>query len=513
MAVETVNETGLALPNSVLRETASHVMRAMDEWRPVDRNGSMSMFTRGTFHQPRTALQAIHAARNAMHDDVVGNALELLEGISLDTVSWESSDQEVAAAWNRSAAEIDLDWFVRAALRELNTLGRMTVATWWGTTEARPAGTGPAGKRARRRVSRVMPQRLVILPAEKVFRIASFWGVDKLLWLATQEEHDALVAGLDPTSDRLILGSYPVPVDLNADIIALGGDPERCWLLDPRSVWQYRLPGEDYGTGTATPMARVLPWLEQKARLMDADRASLIGAANFVLVFKIGTDLAPGQQEEITAYREGMTKIAKMPVIVGDHRLNVEILAPDTAAVLNADKHAVVNNRIAATVLGLPDDDMLPGSGRLDPEVAARMMVARAKSRRRMLQRALEANLGRVGSKLNGDEFLEKVPSLAFTPREIPLVGVTAAMNAVLAARQRNDLSRQSYLEGLGYDQDVERVRREREADEGFDDTFQTHEPFDSPGGGNTNNNGGDTNGGGRPLGAKSTDTGEGNKS
>jgi hypothetical protein len=514
VGVEVVNATGL--PDSIFGDMALQAQRALDTWRsPRDRN-PLSMFTRGSFSQPKTIVNAVLAARNAQKDDVVSTALELVEGVSLETISWESADADLAATWNASAAEADLDWFVRAALRELNTIGRVTVATWWGTTTTRPAGTGPSGSRAKRRVSKVMPQRLVILPAEKVVRLSSFWGVDRLLWLATEDEAAALDAGGDPTMDRLIAGRYtPANTTELEKITEQDGDPENVFLLDSTSVWQYRLPELD--DEITTPMTRVLPWLEIKARLLDADRASLIGAANFVLVFKIGTDLAPAQQAEIDAYKEGMTKIAKMPFIVGDHRLEVEILTPDTAAVLNSDKHATVNHRIAAAVLGLPDEAMLPGRGQLDPEVAARLMVARLKSRRRMLQRALERNLARVGAVLNGDTALENVPSLAFTPRDVPIVGVTAALAAVLQARQRRDLSRQSYLETLGYDQDVEAQRFKHEQESGLDDTFQTHEPFDSPNAGGNGktadpskaNNNPNPSGGGRPRGAQNK---EGNK-
>jgi hypothetical protein len=88
-------------------------------------------------------------------------------------------------------------------------------------------------------------------------------------------------------------------------------------------------------------------------------------------------------------------------------------------------------------------------------------------------------------------------------PRAIPLIGVTAAMNAALAARARRDLSRHTYLETLDYDHDVELERVRDEADSGADEVFQTHQPFDAQ-----NTNGGTPPGaqgqtGGRPTGDK----------
>lgn len=513
MSVEIVNSTGGLVGDSILGEQAAQIVRALDGWNANRDRSPLSMFTRGTFTQPSTPLEAIGAARQATKDDVVASALEFVEGVSLETVSWECPDAAQAAAWNASAAEMDLDWFARAAMHELNTIGRFNVATWWGTTSTRPDGTGPAGKRAKRPVSKTMPQRCVLLPAEKVVRLSSFWGADKLVWLAEDGEHAAIAEGdNDPTIQRLIAGPYtPATSSEETKITSYGGDPEHVWLLDQKAVWQYRLPDQEDDDLT-TPMSRVLPWLELKARLLDSDRASLIAAANFVLIFKIGTDLAPAQQAEIDAYREGMTRIAKLPVIVGDHRLTVDILTPDTAAVLNKEKHDTITHRLAMATLGIPDEAMMPGRGQIDPEVAARLMVARIKTRRRMLQRALEKNLARVGAGFNGDTLLENVPSLAFTPREVPIVGVAEAATALLMARQRNELSRQSYLEGLGYDQDVEAERRKHEADSGLDDIFQTHQPFDSPSNAGPGNGNADPNGGGRPSGSKDSSTGKGTK-
>lgn len=507
MRVEFSDRTGLNLPSAVLQRAASEIAsRFSDEQRRDGRRRNpLSMFTRESFTQPRSRNEALTSARAALRDDVVLSSLRAMESLALENVSWESPNADVARLWNREAETGLLDGFFRDAFWELSTTGVATCATWWGRTQYRPKGKGPNGSRARRPIEQIVPQRLVSLPTEKVFRLESFWGNDRLLWVCEDdEEYERMVQGEDQTLRRLVAGPFTGSRHDEHEMSEAEIDPDLCLLLSSDSVWQVRLAGQDYGRCSLTPMTPVFPWLEQKARLMDADRATLVGAANFFLIFKIGTDAIPASDTEVDALQVGMTKIAKMPFIVGDHRLSVEILTPDTQATLNRDKHDVINHRIAATVMGLPDDAMLPGSGRLDPEVSARMMTAVLKQRRGILATGARLNLARKATEMNGTD-LEETPAISFTPRAIPLVGVAQAMNSALAARSRRDLSRRSYLETLDYDHSVELERVREEQESGADEVFKTSEPYSSP-----NTNGGMPPGahgptGGRPEGNKTS--------
>ena len=495
MGIEIKDETGLDLGAVALRGAAFEIAKAIDLWSR-DKKTPLSMFTRESFTQPATRKAALASARLSTHDDVVASTIEFAESLALDQVTWESPDADVTKLWNSTAETSGLDQWVRESFWELSTTGVVTTAVWWGNSVHRPSGTGPGGARARRAKSAIMPQRLVTLPTERIFRLDTFWNTQKLLWIADDsDEVDLLLSADDPTMQRLVVGRYIPNLVEKLQISNAELDPQLCLLLDPKAVFQVKLPGQDYGNGFVTPMTRVLPWLEQKARLLDSDRASLIGAANYLMVFKLGTEERPGTQEEASMFQDQLVRIAKMPFIISDHRLQVEILSPDTTGVLNETKHAVVNARITAATLGLPDNSMLPGD--IDPEIAARMAMARMQSRRNMLAIGARAHIALPGMDLNGAP-LENAPSISFMPRQIPLVGVMAAMNSALAARSRGDLSRHSYLETLGYDHDVELGRVTEEDESGANDKFLSHTPFDSPA--NTNN--------GQPTGASGTQGG-----
>jgi hypothetical protein len=59
-----------------------------------------------------------------------------------------------------------------------------------------------------------------------------------------------------------------------------------------------------------------------------------------------GTDQLPGKPEEIDQLKAQVTTVARVPIIIGDHRLSVEIVTPKTDNTLNGDKYAAIDSRI-----------------------------------------------------------------------------------------------------------------------------------------------------------------------
>ena len=88
----------------------------------------------------------------------------------------------------------------------------------------------------------------------------------------------------------------------------------------------------------------------------------------------------------------------------------------------------------------------------------------------RLWQVALDKNPG----------VLTEFPNSAFIPRRVSLDISTDVMNAMLKLRDRGDLSRQTTLEEVDFDQDVEALRRSRER-EVYDAVFTSSVPFSSP--------------------------------
>jgi hypothetical protein len=232
-------------------------------------------------------------------------------------------------------------------------------------------------------------------------------------------------------------------------------------------------------------MKSVFQLLDLKKQLINSDRAALIGAANYILLIRKGDKDTPAQQEEIQHLKENYNFIAKMPVIISDHRLTIDIIAPKTDFVLVGDKYDLIDSRILARLLGTLT---IGGSGqRNETQTTLSAAVARVmENRRHMLKRTLEMELARavVNHPKNKGVF-DSEPNLVYTPRNIALSMDPNYATGLLALRTQREISRETILEFFGLDESVEAMRMEMEA-EFYDDIFKTEIPFNggNPGAG-----------------------------
>lgn len=496
-----INMTGL--PDNVI-ETATHeIASAFQVWRSTTQKSPLSMFSRGAFSQPSTRQEMLHAVATAATDGVVSGALDEIEALSIDGIIIESADQGTADLMNSVAADIDLDSVIRRMLREISMYGLFTAANWWATSTRTVTTTTTTGRPRGRTVRSTAPERVSILDITKVIPLSTGpWGTKRFLW---QHGSELEPPDMADGNDRLFLGPYTPLLSEEERLTQAGATNTRALLeLNPANVWHHTLTCPDYLLYPDPPLGTVLPLLELRARLLDSDRASLIGAANYLLVVKLGSDAMPTNRTEVQATREGMRNIAKLPIVVGDHRLTVDIVAPPTDAVLNPDKHSVIDMAIWCTMMGLPPRAAVEA---MDPEILGNLMTSRLESRRKMVARGIEKHLLAEIVKRSPTARLETA-KFSFRPRDIELYGLQTRLAAVLAARARRDLSRESYLGVLQFDQEIEAERMRRE-EELYDDVFKTMEPFSAagqggPGGSGSVSSDQGANGasGGRPPGA-----------
>jgi hypothetical protein len=216
-----------------------------------------------------------------------------------------------------------------------------------------------------------------------------------------------------------------------------------------------------------------------KAQLLEADRVMLVGAANYILLIKKGTKEDPGTQAELRNLNDNFKVLAKLPVIISDHRLEIQIITPAQDFVLDAQKYDTLDRRILNRVLG---SLTVTSSGQRNESTltVARGVARNLESRRQLMKRELEARMARQIIERNPGLFDDE-PNLAFVPRNVQLDSDTQTVQAVMALRTQRELSRESILEYFGFDQQVEAERREFEEESGLDDIFGTSVPFNSP--------------------------------
>ena len=126
---------------------------------------------------------------------------------------------------------------------------------------------------------------------------------------------------------RFYTGQYVVrDQDDLLELTRLKVDVNRLLMLDERYVKRHSLTHADYDRFPDIRLKSIFRLLDLKQQLMEADRVTLIGAANYILLVKKGDKDDPAYPEEITNLKANYKTPPKLPVIFSDHRLSVEII-------------------------------------------------------------------------------------------------------------------------------------------------------------------------------------------
>lgn len=509
-----------------LREVASQLTRWVTDQRTT--SARSSLFDRSAYVAPDNPYEQMRIARMAVaNDDVVSGAAEVTEGLIFQGLKWESESADDADVFNQISRDINLDGYVRVAHREMYTTSQIVTASWWGWKEYTVRGrsnpedlpmdkkvdplTGeemfleprdektlrpakkPKGVKRKKKYRVWCPIALTVLDSTKVVPVGNqLWGRDRLAWHATKAEIETFTAGGDATMETLFIGQYIPDKDEEKELVKLGIDPTKLLELNPQYVWRHTVTKPQYQRFPEVRIKSVFKLLDLKSQLMESDRVALIGAANYILLIKKGTKEDPAYPEELSNLRENFTTVAKLPVIVSDHRLEIEIIVPSQDYVLQAEKYDMIDRRILNRLLGAVS---IGGSGQRNESTLtiARGVARQLETKRHMLKRTIEEHVARavVEHPLNEQAKFEGEPNLAFTPRNVQLDSDQQVTQAVLALRTQKEISRESLLEYFGFDQSVEAQRREYEEESGLDDIFQTQVPFDGQGGPGAGGNGG----------------------
>lgn len=507
-----VNATGGLVDDAQVSTAVDRVGREIANWVSSNRS-KPSLYNRQAYVAPDSHYELIKTARKAVeNDDVVGGVCDVTEGLILQGVQWESGDPDDTDIFNQIARDLNLDQFARQWHREEFIHSEVVVGMWWGRRTYTVRGKTSNGTKRKKKVSITCPVAMTFLDPAKVVPLKPGpFGQDRLAWYATKAEYAAAVASYDNAFGDAVLREFtlgPVP-NLGKDeeeyLTSIGIDHRRLLLINPGSVWRTTRTKASYDRFPAVRLKSVFPLLDLKQQLMEADRVNLVGAANYILLVRQGSKEEPAQQVELDNLQENFKVVAKLPVVIGDHRLNIDIITPDQEHVLDGTKYDTIDRRIMARALGAL---AVATSGQRNESTLtiARGIGRLLETRRHMMKRALEEHLARAIVEHPANEgVFDEEPKLTFTPRNVQLDNDGETVRAILALRTQKELSRESTLEYFGFDQATEALRREVE-EESFDDIFQTVVPFSSPGQGGAEGQGGEPSQvsgarGGRPKG------------
>lgn len=512
------------------RPIRDELASAMAQWSKGLNQQSIaggSLFFRNRYTMTTNIFDQMMQCIDAVEfDDVLGAVGDATEQLAFQRVSFEQVDQDQENMWNQIGKKIKLKKVMATAWRELYKVSQVYIGVNWeqqvikvqtpnipygtnendeepatgdqpvaGAEDLHPTGVprpGPRRRARRKQFAITAPASLTVWDPTKILPVGQLmFGRERFAYIASQAEHDAFNAvfdgrGNDPLVLKMFDGPYePTPLELAALSDQHRGPTNKAclWLFKREAIFRHTLTKADYERFAALRLKSALPDLDMKSHLRASDRATLIGSTNFIIVLKRGSDKFPARPGEVEQLRDQSRTVARMPILVGDHRLSVEIVTPRTDFVLDEKRYNLINQSLIMRGLGT---FKLGGSSRTSGgaggDVVSDDEIARGiESRRNDLADTLWTHLVEETVRKN-EAVLTETPHISYHPKRVVINLDYNVMKLVLQLRDRGDISRETELEEFQMDQEVEYVRRKRE--KGIDNVFQSSVPFSSP---NTN--------------------------
>lgn len=492
-----INESGVDIDRSLIIDHLrnSPEVAALSDWAlntqptlTTKRKGTLTERDRylapgGIFNQFEVALDAKE------HDDVVGAIARSTESLAFSKMRMEVEDEDQEDIWNQIARDLDLDSRLREMWGEMFVYSQVVVASYWGNKNYKVRGTGKSGVKRKKPFSVRVPLGLTMMDPFKVVPVGTFlFGKEKLLYMADREESESIVKVLageedDPFIKEIMVRAYKPDKREDRQLSDIGVEKrsmDTLFLLNPLRVFRHTETKPGYHPFASVRMKSIFEILDLKNNLRQSDRSHLIGATNFIILIKKGAPNEPATPREMSALAGHARNLARIPMLIGDHRLNVEIVTPPQDYVLAPEKHNLLDARITAGLYQMFLTGGFSAGTRGDDSIKLTRMVARGlEGRRHQLKRALERHV--FQQIVDSNPELWAFPDLRFTPKRIALDFDAAMASLMHDMHMEGNLSRDTMLSELDFDESEEYRKRKRAKESGYDDVFQTAVPFSSP--------------------------------
>jgi hypothetical protein len=504
------NQTGL--PDDMLLDyfeenTAAFGWSSSTRFQTYRSQGSM--FGRAQeYRPPSNVIEEIAIARDlAERDDDVAPALNGLVATAFaDGFQNQHPDEQVEHTFDKITEDMGLRGVLAEMMREWLIAGSVTTSSLFirASYDIRPEGVSRVLNRS------VASPRIGILPAEQVRVIGNdLFGMGELAFIPegrlAQFLREYFSDTISAAKKRELQKQDPVAVAMftrrvnpsemdDDDTLGFG---DGLYALNPamvarttmpKGMWKYPRP----------PLTRNLPLIEAKRLLNVMDHALLQGGTNYIIVAKKGSDARPALQPEVENLREVVKRASRQGVLVGDHRVQLDIVTPDLTELLNPVKRRMLGRKLALGLLRIPEfgSDETGQSITTFTELLQKVIT----HDRNELRDHLHAHVWNKTMDRNGNVFGRTDRPTIWFPKLI-LQGFQFFSDYLLKMYDRGDLPRRYMVEFGGFEYDAVKAQKEREVEAGHDDIFQPPAvPFSSPENGPAP--GPQDNGGGRPRGS-----------
>lgn len=520
-----VDEAGVSQPEWEGFIDRFDVASKISSWMQHNRSSSREfsdIFRREVFAWTDSPLDQMSVLSRAVeYDDILGNLADVTEDMTYERMRFEDPDEDFEDIWNQLAEEWDLVGLHRQMFRELFKCSQVTVGVLWGRSQLKVRNNAhlehrrqfeehkakregveverkPGNRNRRRSFDLYVPKRFTVLAPNKVVPVGNqMFGLERYAYIADPEEHHAFGQLYQPGQDdpfhgfldhpddpifhQMVEGPYAPQGRELQELQDIDVPVDRLWLMRKASVFNHSLTKSNYERFAARRLLPALEILDLKRHLRASDRAVLVGQTNYLVVLRKGSDTMPAKRQEIENLQAQAKTVARVPVLVGDHRLQVDIITPENDNTLREGRHHTLDSRLVALALGsfAPSRIAAGQGGGTEVDDLSKVVSRRLESRRERLASDFRRDVCRRIVDLN--ESLTSAPNINFAPRKVTLDVNTDIINAVLKLRDRGEVSRETMLEEFGFDVQTEYVRRVFEITEGHDDVFQSSVPFSSP--------------------------------
>ena len=507
-SVHTVVVNDTELPDALVQEAAAHWMTDTYFQENASLAGAQSTFqtyvndgsllARHRYRTPTNVIEEMKLARDlAERDDDVRSIIGGVIALAFEHIQHYAKDQKTLELFQEmaSARRMNLEHVLEEMMREyLITTTCTTVKLFIPDIlqHSTDDSNGEYLANPTKTPVQVLTPRIGVLPGENIRVIGSdlfgdhglaYWpGDDPKLVKFLQEFFDPKTTParrnemrkIDPVSTTLFIQ----PVEVQEQQAFLPGSSFVAYLMNPNMVHRTTMP-KGFWPYPRPLLAAVFPLLEAKRLLNIMDFALLQGAANYIVVAKKGSDQRPALPNEIVQLRELVRHLGRTGVVVGDHRLQFEILTPKLDDLLKAEKRDLISKHIAMALLRKPENVAQEGSALAETEVE---WVARViESDRRKLIRHIEHFIYHDTVQANPTLFTQH-PQI-WAPKII-LRGTQYFTDLVLKLRDRGDIPRKYAVEAAGFNFGAAVAERQREVDAGIDDIMLPAEvPYTVPAG------------------------------
>lgn len=440
-----------------------------------------SIFQRDRYVTPQSVFDQMKVALDAAQtDDVVSGVAETTETLAFNRMGIDAADPDEEDIWNQILEDIEFDSRIREMWRELFICSQVYVAVLWGNKSYKVRGKTSKGNKKKKGFDNLtVPIGINILDPLKIIPVGNFmFNQEQLVYIADRSEvvnFDSVLAG-ENTSDQvvesLILGKYNPPEREKAMLKAVtqSSTLDNLYILNPNNVFRHTATRSQYERFADVRLKSVFELLDLKQQLRQMDRAYLIGATNFIILVTKGETERPAKRGDLEAVAAQVRTASRVPLIVGDHTLKIEIITPKLDNTLAPERYNGIDSRITARLFQMFNTGNFAAGAKGDDSIKLARVVARGlESRRAMLSKTLERKLFRRTFEQN-DAFKE-TPKLVYSPKNIALDFDPNVMNFLQELRDRGDISRETILGEVDLVQADEARKRETEA-EVYDDIF-----------------------------------------